>query len=79
VDNYLDQSRVAYGTGPKEENKQNTIYKSKQFGKGDKMPQSDKAASKAYVKEKVAEGLKEHNRKYHRGEKPYHGRHKEHR
>lgn len=77
MENEHDQSKVAYENGPKEVNTKRGMPKSKQFGGNEKskMPQESKVATRAYVKEELAE----HNKKYHHGEKPYHGRHKEHR
>lgn len=72
-----DAAQPAYENGPKEVNKPRRMTNSKeQAGKlADMTPQEGKkVATKAYVKEE----LKEHNKKYHHGEKPYH-RHKEHR
>lgn len=40
--NERDQSKVAYEDGPKEVNTQEGMPKSKQWGKGNKMPQENK-------------------------------------
>ena len=67
----IDQSAVAYGSGPKEVNHKRGLHDGdKQFGKK-KMPQDSEPASKGYVR-KV---MKEHVGKMH----SRHGRHKEHR
>lgn len=40
--NEFDQSKVAYEDGPKEVNEEKPMPKSKQWGKGNKMPQENK-------------------------------------
>lgn len=43
MDNYYNQSRVAYESSPKEVNhKRNLPSNGKQFGNGDKMPQENR-------------------------------------
>ena len=42
MDNEHDQSKVAYENGPKEVNTNRGMPKSKQFGKGNKMPQDNR-------------------------------------
>lgn len=43
MDNEYDQSKVAYGDGPKEINTKRRVPNSNtQFGKGDRMPQENK-------------------------------------
>lgn len=71
MDNEFDQSKVAYGNGPKEvADHKGMPDGNKQFGKK-KMPQdSKKVATRGYVKEI----MRSHERKLHG-----HGRHSEHR
>lgn len=46
--NEYDQSKVAYEDGPKEVNSKRDMPASKQWGKGDKMPQKDVKIDKEY-------------------------------
>jgi len=75
--NEYDSVQPGYENGPKEVNHKRRMNHSKEQA-GDladlTSQEGKKVATKAYVKKE----LKEHNKKYHHGEKPYH-RHKEHR
>lgn len=69
MDNQYNQTEVAYENGPKEVNRKRGMHDGdKQFGKN-KMPQDQKPASKAYVKQV----MERHVSSMHKG----HGRHKE--